>query len=133
MPSIAYYSKVATEEGGMEPPNHSGSPLTTPPMIKRSWIWFVLLFLAIGAGLFLMSSSSSVAETRSSKQPIGDVTPISPIASTLRGSSTVIPPHDTALFEGVLDENAQLRAEALIPRERLHSKSFGFKELCWLH
>ena len=116
MPSIAYYSKVATEEGGMEPPKSSNGPLATPPMIKRPWIWFVLLIFAIGAGLFLTSSSSVVAETRSSEQQITGSASESPTVSTLRGSSTTIPPQDTAIFEGMLDENAQLRAEALIPR-----------------
>ena len=122
MPSIAYYSKVASEEGGsMEGPKHSDGPLATPPMIQRPWAWFFLLVAAIGAGLFLTVSSPTSTNnvTQSSFERPNTSPPVQSL--TLRGADTVSPLYDKtahdALLEDVLNENAQLRAE--VPHARM--------------
>lgn len=111
MPSIAYYSKVATEEGGaMESPKHSNGPLATPPMMKRPWVWGLFLVFAIGGGLLLTSGSSSATEVT---DPASQT--IAPPPLNLRGSNAASPPPDTteisALFEEVVLENSQLRSQ----------------------
>ena len=135
MPSIAYYSKVATEEGGkMEGPNHSNGPLAPPPMLKRPWIWGILLCFAIGAGLLLTGTPSppDVLEVPAASEPSpGGNPPSNP--STLRGSSISLPSQDTAsrdsaLFEEVMKENAQLRSEVptqpAYTRIRAHARDY---------
>ena len=111
MPSIAYYSKVATEEGGaMESPKHSNGPLATPPMMKRPWVWGLFLVFAIGGGLLLTSGSSSATEVA---DPASQT--IAPPPLNLRGSNAASPPPDTteisALFEEVVLKNSQLRSQ----------------------
>ena len=119
MPSIAYYSKVASEEGGsMQGPKHSDGPLATPPMIQRPWVWFFLLVAAIGTGLFLTGSSpTSTNNIAQSSFNRPNTSP--PVQSlTLRGADSIYDntAHD-ALLEDVLNENTQLRAE--VPHARM--------------